>query len=44
MKTFHLINIKDKEICDVYAKNLKEAQRVASEFLGGKPADYIERF
>lgn len=44
MRTFHLINIKNKEICDVYAKNLKKAQRVASEFLGGEPADYIERF
>lgn len=44
MRTFHLINVSNNEICDVYAKTLEEAQRVASEFLGGEPADYKERF
>lgn len=44
MRTFHLINVSNNVICDVYAKTLEEAQQVASEFLGGEPADYKERF
>ena len=41
---FYLKNITDGEIVDIYATSLDEAKQKASDFLGGKPNDYIERF
>lgn len=44
MKTmYHLKNI-DGEIVDVWASSLKNAKIMASDFLGGDPSDYEERF
>ena len=44
MKLYYLVNVKDNEICDVFADSLESAKQKASEILGGKAEDYNERF
>ncbi len=44
MFMYYLKNKIDGEIVDVFAVSLDSAKNIASENLGGKPEDYIERF
>jgi hypothetical protein len=44
MFMYYLKNKIDGEIVDVLAMSLENAQKTASENLGGQPEDYIERF
>lgn len=41
---FYLINKNTKEIADVVAFTLEDAQKVASKYLGGEPIKWVERF
>lgn len=44
MTMYYLKNKIDDEPVDVLAESLENAKKVASDFLGGNPSDYEERF
>lgn len=44
MTMYYLKNKIDGEIIDVLAISLENAKKTASDFLGGSPLDYVERF
>lgn len=44
MTMYYLKNKVDNEPVDVLAESLENAKKVASDFLGGSPSDYVERF
>ena len=43
MTMYYLKNKIDGEPVDVLAISLENAKKVASDFLGGSPSDYVER-
>lgn len=44
MTMYYLKNKIDDEPVDVLEESLENAKKIASDFLGGNPSDYEERF